>query len=152
MEATLLPNGIKIENDDAIVSFENAQVQLSDLLVDFPGEYEHKGISLEVKEFGDLLVYIAHIDGWAVAYLSVDELPNEAQEFFQDIDILIVPASKKGRELTEKLSVRMVIPYGESIAEFVGFLNKEKQPVKKAKIKDSDLQGEDTEVVYLIAA
>lgn len=143
-------------------------------VVSGPGEYEIQGVT--VKGFasksqygGDHLntVYFATLEGMNLCFLGalgIPDLPQEAKQELDDIDVLFVPIGgggvldyAEGYKLAVKLEPKLVIPmhYGEigtkdALTSFLKEAGAEgTKPEEKLTIKKKDLEGKEVEVVVL---
>ncbi len=140
-----------------------------------PGEYEIKEIT--VKGFGSKssygggerlnTIYFVTLEGMNLCFLGAlgtADLPQEAKQELDDVDILFVPIGGSGvldhaeaYKLAVKLEPRIVIPmhYGElgtkdSLKHFLKEAGAEStKPVDKLTLKKKDLEGKEAEVVVL---
>lgn len=140
-----------------------------------PGEYEIKEIT--VKGFasksnyggGEHLntIYFVTLEGMNLCFLGAlgsADLPLEAKQELDDVDILFVPVGGSGvldhaeaYKLAVKLEPRIVIPmhYGEigskdALKLFLKEAGAEgTKPVDKLTLKKKDLEGKEVEVVVL---
>lgn len=142
-----------------------------------PGEYEVQGIFIkgfgsESKYGGEALyntIYFLTLDGIKMCFLgalSKPELPNEALESAEDIDILFVPIGGDGvldaaqaGKLSVSLEPRLIIPMhfdsvgkDGSLKAFLKEVGKEGVKAEdKLTIKKKDLEGKEGEVCVLSA-
>ena len=151
-------------------------------VVSGPGEYEIKEIT--VKGFasksnyggGDLpageaghlnTIYFVTLEGMNLCFLGAlgnPDLPQEAKQELDDVDILFVPVGGDGvldhaesYKLAVKLEPRVVIPmhYGElgnkdALKNFLKEAGAEgTKPVDKLTLKKKDLEGKEVEVIVL---
>jgi len=146
-------------------------------IVDGPGAYEIKGISIEgfstVSRYGAThainTVYLVTLEGMTLCYLGAlgeASLPQEAKEAIDDIDILFVPVGGAGvlspleaHKLAVSLEPHVVIPIhhhdvGDKNALAL-FLKEEGEkngiPVDKLTIKKKDLEGREGDIIVLAA-
>jgi len=139
-----------------------------------PGEYEIKGVFIkglasESNYDGEKrinTIYTVALEGMNICYLgAVDqaELPKEAEEAIEDVDILFVPIGGAGvldaaqaYKLAVSISPKIIIPihYGdiggkEALKTFLKEAGDNPKPEAKLTIKKKDLEGKDADVVVL---
>ncbi len=140
-----------------------------------PGEYEIKDVF--IKGFGSETqyggekkintVYTVQLEGMNLCFLgalSTKDLPTEADEEIEKIDILFVPVGSAAGILTPsdayklavKLGPKLVIPVaGDDTTALKAFLKEAgedaQKPQDKLTIKRKDLDGKDVDVVVLEA-
>lgn len=156
---------------------ENASFgERAPFVIQGPGEYEVRGVvvhgfaSPSAYGGGTALntIYSVTLEGMNLAFLGAlgGELPHDAKEELDDIDILFVPIGGEGvlehtaaYKLAVQLGPRVVIPmhYGEVGAKdaLKAFLKEAGAegvaPVDKLTVKKKDLEGKEAEVVVLAA-
>lgn len=144
-------------------------------VVDGPGEYEIAGIfargyqsqSHYGKEKKVNTVYFLKFEGMKLCFLGAldsKELPQEAKEMADDIDILFMPIGGEGvlepsdaHSLAVKLEPKVIIPMhwdGVGIKDALKIYLKEEgsegvKPVDKLTLKKKDLEGKNGEVIVL---
>jgi len=118
--------------------------------VSFPWEYEKSGILLEVKEYEETLFYNFLIDSKHVVFVSKDsfELKEDILNFFWDVDILLIKASKDAIKTFENIEAKVIIPYGDEKDIFLNSLWKHLEAVKNYKQK-AELPFDTSEFVNL---
>ncbi|MEK9177861.1 MAG: MBL fold metallo-hydrolase [Patescibacteria group bacterium] len=143
-----------------------------------PGEYEIKGVFIKgfQSESGYdgeeriNTIYSVTLEGMNICYLgaiNTAELPKEADEAIDDVDILFVPIGGNGvlepakaYKLAVAISPKLIIPihYGEiggnpptggSLKTFLKEAGENPAPVSKLTLKKKDLEGKEVEVVVL---
>jgi len=136
-----------------------------------PGEYEIKGVS--VRGYGTdsnyggeksiNTVYSVLFEGLHLCFLGAlgsAELPQNAKQELDDIDILFVPVGGKGvlehgdaEALAVQLEPKAVIPMHFDAASLKAFLKEAGaegvKPVEKLTIKKKDLEGKEGEIIVL---
>ena len=143
-------------------------------VVSGPGEYEIKDIvirgfasSSDYRRKGRInTIYLVQLEGMTLCHLGAlnSELPHEAKEELDDIDILFLPIGGEGalnasdaHKLAVALEPRIIVPvhYGE-IGEkdaLKKFLKEEGEsdlkPTDKLTVKKKDLEGKEGEIVVL---
>ncbi len=140
-----------------------------------PGEYEIKEVFISgfssPSQYGKKnrlnTIYLVSLEGMNICHLgalSSIELPHEAKEELDDIDILFLPIGGDGvldpaeaHKLAVSLEPRLIVPvhFGE-IGEkgaLQKFLKEEGdeglKPVEKLTVKKKDLEGKEGEIVVL---
>lgn len=125
-------------------------VNIDDLNVVHPWEYEKSGILLEVKKYWDNLFYSFTIDSKHLVIITNDQfqLKEEILSFFWDVDILIITWSKESAKIFENIEARLVIPYWDWKTTFLTTLWQHIEEVDKFKVK-WDFSLDSTEFVNL---
>ena len=139
-----------------------------------PGEYEVggvfiKGFASESGYDGEKrinTIYTVSLEGMNIAFLgaiSTGELPKEADESIDEVDILFVPISGDGvldpaaaYKLAVSIGPKIIIPvnYGDSgdkdaLKKFLKEAGESPKPEPKLTLKKKDLDGKEAEVVVL---
>ncbi len=149
----------------------------SPFVVSGPGEYEVKDVVIRgfpsVSNYGGEerinTIYALSLEGMQIAFLGAQskaEIPSDAQEAFDSIDILFVPiggdgvlSAKDAYKLALSIEPKIVVPMhyggvGEKTA-LQTFLKEAGEssidPVDKLTLKKKDLEGKDTDIVVLKA-
>lgn len=142
--------------------------------VNSPGEYEIKGVFIKgassVSNYGDEkrinTIYSVELEGMNICFLGAldeEELPKEADEAIDNVDILFVPIGGKGvlnPEKAYKLAVsigpKIIIPihYGDmgdkdALKHFLKEAGESPKPETKLTLKKKDLEGKDAAVMLL---
>lgn len=139
-----------------------------------PGEYEVKGVF--IKGFGSEsnydgekrinTIYSVALEGMNICFLgalSQEELPKDADEGVDGIDILFVPIggegvldASKAYKLAVALEPKIIIPmhFGDignkdSLKIFLKEAGENPKPEPKLTLKKKDLEGKDAEVIIL---
>ncbi|HTK33138.1 MAG TPA: MBL fold metallo-hydrolase [Candidatus Paceibacterota bacterium] len=139
-----------------------------------PGEYEVKGVF--IKGFGSEsnydgekrinTIYSVALEGMNICFLGgidQEELPKDADEAIDGIDILFVPIggqgvldASKAYKLAVALEPKIIIPmhFGDigdkdSLKIFLKEAGENPKPEPKLTLKKKDLEGKDAEVVVL---
>ena len=139
-----------------------------------PGEYEVKGVF--IKGFGSEsgydgekrinTIYTVSLEGMNIAFLgaiNTAELPKEADESIDEVDILFVPISGDGvldpataYKLAVSIGPKIIIPvnYGDSgdkdaLKKFLKEAGENPKAEPKLTLKRKDLDGKEAEVVVL---
>jgi hypothetical protein len=139
-----------------------------------PGEYEVKGVFIKglASESGYdgekriNTMYTVALEGMNICYLGAvnqTELPKEADEAIDEVDILFVPIGGQGvldpaaaYKLAVSISPKIIIPmhFGDlgskdALKAFLKEAGESPKPVNKLTLKKKDLEGKDAEVVVL---
>ncbi len=131
----------------------------SGFVVNGPGEYEIKGVS--VKGFtssgeGGMIntIYVVDFEGVNLCFLGKlkeSDLPPETLEQLEEIDILFAPISQN--KLAVSLEPSIIIPTGftsESLKKFLKDAGEDSaETLDKLVIKKKDLEGREGDVVVL---
>lgn len=182
--------GTKFGSDIVFVSLQDPDMNGSDqagfgdkqpFVIEGPGEYEVKDVV--VKGFASEsnyrkpkrlnTIYFATLEGMNLCFLgalSTGDLPQDAKQEIEDIDILFVPIGGDGvldageaAKLAVKLEPHIVIPMhystsagdiGEkdALKHFIKEAGEEgTKPIEKLTLKKKDLEGKEGEVVVLSA-
>jgi len=140
-----------------------------------PGEYDVKGVT--VRGFGSIAtydgktsvntIYSVSLDGFSLCFLgalSAEDLPQEAKQEIDDIDVLFLPIGGEGvlnyataYKLAVKLGPKLIIPihYGsvgqkDALKLFLKEAGAEDiKPVDRLTIKRKDVEGKEAEIVVL---
>lgn len=139
-----------------------------------PGEYEVRGVFIkgfasESNYDGDKrinTIYAVTLEGMNICFLgalSSPELPTEADEAIDGVDILFVPIGGEGvldpakaYKLAVAMEPKIIIPvhYGdiggkEALKVFLKEAGESPKPEAKLTLKKKDLDGKDADVVVL---
>ncbi|OHA16715.1 MAG: hypothetical protein A3C79_00015 [Candidatus Taylorbacteria bacterium RIFCSPHIGHO2_02_FULL_45_28] len=139
-----------------------------------PGEYEVKGIFIKgfASESGYdgekriNTIYTVALEGMNICFLgalNTSELPKEADEGIDAVDILFVPISgdgvldpAKAYKLAVSIGPKIIIPvnYGDSgdkdaLKKFLKEAGENPKPEPKLTLKKKDLEGKEADVVVL---
>lgn len=119
------------------LNMSNFEVQINDLNVSYPWEYEKSWILLEVKEYSNILFYSFTIE-WKHLFIIVDDkfdIKEEILSFFWDVDILIIIWSKESAKIFENIEARIVIPFWEGKTIFLNTLGQHIEEIDSYKLK-----------------
>lgn len=143
-----------------------------------PGEYEIRDIAVkgfasqsDYKRKGRTnTIYFVQLEGMNLCFLgalSTPDLPQEAKQELEDVDILFAPIgggdvldAADAYKLAVKLEPHVVIPmhYGEmeggkesALKAFLKESGEDAKPVDKLTLKKKDLDGKEAEIVVLSA-
>ena len=139
-----------------------------------PGEYEIKGIFIkglasESNYDGEKhinTIYTVTLEGMNICFLgAIDqaELPKEAEEAIDGVDVLFVPIggagvldAAKAYKLAVSIGPKLIIPihYGDiggkdALKAFLKEAGENPKPEAKLTLKKKDLEGKDADVVVL---
>lgn len=139
-----------------------------------PGEYEVKGVFIKGMASRSAYggeerintIYSVELEGMNICFLGAineEELPREADEAIDDVDILFVPIGAEGvlnPEKAYKLAVsigpKIIIPihHGDmgqkdALKVFLKEAGESPKPESKLTLKKKDLDGKEAEVVLL---
>jgi L-ascorbate metabolism protein UlaG (beta-lactamase superfamily) len=143
-------------------------------VVSGPGEYEIKGVFVkghasESNYGGEKrinTIYTVELEGMNICFLGAmdqAELPKEADEAIDDVDILFVPVggdgvlnAEKAYKLAVSIGPKIIIPihYGDiggkdALKAFLKEAGESPKPEAKLTLKKKDLEGKDADVVLL---
>jgi len=137
---------IVLSGEKKEIVFENWEIIVDSLKINFPGEYEKSWIMIHVIEKNDKLIYQLKFLDKNIWYISFDELEidEEVSNFFWDIDILIMKWSKQSVKIFENLETKNIVPYGEQKDIFFSTLWQTIEPVASQKIKEAIWENEVT--------
>ena len=146
-------------------------------VVNGPGEYEVKGVFIkgfqsESNYDGEKrinTIYTVALEGMNICFLGAidqSELPKEADEAIDGVDILFVPIggagvldAAKAYKLAVSMSPKLIIPihYGEmgskdALKTFLKEAGENPKPEPKLTLKKKDLEGKEAEVAVLEVA
>ncbi len=166
-------------NNKAAVGAGPASPAGGPFLIEGPGEYEIKGVSVQGipafhdnsqgKERGKMTIYTIGAEEMRLCHLGdlgQKELTDEQVEEIGEIDILFAPVgghpldAKAASEIISQIEPRIVIPMhynlpgvkpeNETVEKFLKVMGVEKtEPQEKLTIKQKDLPEEETKVVVL---
>jgi len=139
-----------------------------------PGEYEVKGVFIKgfASESGYdgekriNTIYTVSLEGMNICFLgaiNTPELPKEADEAIDGVDILFVPISgdgvldpAKAYKLAVSIGPKIIIPvnYGDvgdkdALKKFLKEAGESPKPEPKLTLKKKDLEGKEADVVIL---
>lgn len=142
--------------------------------VNSPGEYEVKGVFIKghASESGYggekriNTIYTVELEGMNICFLGAinqSELPTEADEAIDDVDILFVPIggdgvldAAKAYKLAVSIGPKIIIPihYGDmgnrdALKTFLKEAGESPKPEAKLTLKKKDLEGKEADVLLL---
>lgn len=164
---------VSVNHPDFNGSDQNAHGDREPFVINGPGEYEVKEVfikgfpSKSHYDKGDYIntIYFAELEGIKMCFLgAIDtiDMPTEAQESLDQIDILFIPVGSSGvlspseaAKLSARIEPRIIIPMVHDEKVLKKFLdeagNDSQKPVDKLTIKKKDLVGREGDVVVLKA-
>lgn len=163
---------LSLGDELGIKNGEVAPVDGDPKVLDWPGEFEVAGVSIESfpTDTNEGLIFMFYIDGIRVCHLSslAHEISDELVERIGDIDVLLLPVGggdvldgKAAQKVLEALEPRVVIPMYHAAAdsklnidlptEFLKAMGKtELDPVDKYVAKGRSALPEETMEVVLL--
>jgi len=139
-----------------------------------PGEYEIKGVFIKgfqsESQYGGEkrinTIYTVSLEGMSICFLgalNTGELPKEAEEAIDEVDILFVPIGGEGvldparaYKLAVAMEPKIIIPIHngdlgvkDSLKTFLKEAGENPNPVDKLTLKKKDLEGKEADVVIL---
>ena len=142
---------IEIHSGDANIVLNDTGVVIDDYVMDFPGEYERRGVFVEIREADAHLLYIVTIESKTLIYLA-NGTTTESLESLRDLnnkDMIIFPASETLWKTVETWEASVVVIYGPHTAEFLTKLGQTLEIADAASVKTSDFESEVTRFVAL---
>ena len=143
------------------VNLSRDGIQVEDFKVVSPGEYEHKGVSIQGvdPDEGNGTIYLCTIEDMTLLYpaLLKEKISEEAAKEIGDVDILFVPLGeeeslkvKEAQKLISDIDPRVVIPMLYSdISEFKTAEGIADSEIDVLKIKKIDLPQEERKFYIL---
>lgn len=140
---------------------DSSKIEGVDKVIDWPGEYEVKGVPITAISASNTLIFYFHVDGVKFCHLGdLDSVPSS--EVFQeigDIDVLMIKIgegssidSKKAMEIIENIEPKVLIPMGadfEAALKGIGADKVETQDKFEIKSGGSDLPVDHMKYVVL---
>mgnify|MGYP001556170599 FL=1 len=139
-----------------------------------PGEYEIKGVFIkglasESNYGGEKLIntiYTVTLEGMNICYLGAlnqAELPKEAEEAIDDVDVLFIPIGGEGvlepaaaYKLAVSMGPKIIIPIHwegvgskDALKMFLKEAGESAKPESKLTLKKKDLEGKEADVVVI---
>lgn len=161
---------VSVKHSDFNGVDQNVHRDREPFVINGPGEYEVKEVVIkgfpstshyDGKEYINT-IYFVELEGMKICFLgAIDtiDLPDDAKEALDEVDILFVPVGEKGvlsasdaAKIAARLEARIVIPMAHDDVSLKKFIKDEgdgTKPVDKLTIKRSDLAGKGGEVVTL---
>ena len=144
-------NHIEIHSGDANFILNPESVVIDDYVMDFPGEFERRGVFVEIRESGPGLLFVITLEGKTLIYLPEGTV-SESLEILRDVnnkDMVIFPASESLWKTVETWEASVVVPFGEKAAEFLTKLGQIVEASDTASVKTADLEAETTRFIAL---
>ena len=144
-------NHIEIHSGDANFVLNPESIVIDDYIMDFPGEFERRGVFVEIRESGSNLLYIVTVEWKTLIYLP-DGTSAESLESLRDLnnkDMVIFPVSETLWKTIETWEASVVVPYGTKVANFLTKLGQTTEATDTANVKASDFESEVTRFVAL---
>lgn len=142
---------LEITSGEANIVLSGPSVVIGDYVMDFPGEYERRGVFVEIREAGPSLLFILTIEGKTLIYLP-EGTTAESLETLRDLnnkDMVIMPASEPLWKTVETWEASVVVPVGNKAAAFLGKLGQTVEATTSTSVKASDFESETTRFVAL---
>jgi hypothetical protein len=144
-------NHIEIHSGEANFVLNPESVVIDDYVMDFPGEFERRGVFVEIRESGLSLLYVITLEGKTLIYLP-EGTTSESLEVVRDVnnkDMVIFPASESLWKTVETWEASVVVPFGAKSAEFLAKLGQTVEASDSASVKTADLEAETTRFIAL---
>jgi|GEM_PF-1096760 len=142
---------IEIHSGDANFVLNDKSVVIDDYVMDFPGEFERRGVFVEIRESNSNLLYIVTVEGKTLIYLP-EGTSSESLEVLRDLnnkDMVIFPASESLWKVVETWEASVVVPFGDKAAEFLSKLGQTVEKSDSASVKVTDFESEVTRFIAL---
>lgn len=142
---------IEIHSGDANIILNPESVVIDDYVMDFPGEYERRGVFVEIRESGSNLLYILTIEGKTLIYLP-EGTSAESLESLRDLnnkDMVIFPANESLWKTVETWEASVVAPFGAKADQFLSKLGQTVEKSDSANVKATDFESEVTRFIAL---
>lgn len=151
----------EIKTSDAKVSLSQAGVDIEGFIINTPGEYERRGVSVQgiMLDGLDKPIYIIHTEEMSLCYPDGlnHELDEETEKLIGDIDILFVPLGESGsmplkmaQKFISDIDPRVVIPMLYSdIEQFKSAEGIKDGEIDQLKIKKAELPAEERKFFIL---
>lgn len=144
-------NHIEIHSGEANFVLNDKSVVIDDYVMDFPGEFERRGVFVEIREVGSNLLYVITLEGKTLIYLP-EGTTAEGLDKLRDVnnkDMVIFPASDALWKTVETWEASVVVPFGAKVGDFLTKLGQVVEVSDSASVKTSDLESETTRFVAL---
>jgi len=141
---------IEIHSGAANIILKDTSVVIDDYVMDFPGEFERRGVFVEIRESGSLL-FVLTIEGKTLIYLP-EGTSAESLEALRDLnnkDMVIFPANETLWKTVETWEASVIAPFGTKAGEFLSKLGQTVEKSDAASIKATDFESEVTRFVAL---
>ena len=144
-------NHIEIHSGEANFVLNPESVVIDDYVMDFPGEFERRGVFVEIRESNKSLLYVITLEGKTLIYLP-EGTSSEGLDALRDVnnkDMVIFPASESLWKTVETWEASVVVPFGAKSAEFLAKLGQAVEVSDSASVKTADLEAETTKFIAL---
>lgn len=142
---------ITLQSGDTKVLLSGPCTTIDEYVVDFPGEFERRGVFIEVRETNSHLIFILTIEGRTVIYLP-EGTTAESLESLRDLnnkDVVIFPANETLWKTVESWEASVVTPYGSKANAFLTKLGQAPESLGSGFIKATDFESEVTRFIAL---
>jgi len=142
---------IEIHSGEANLVLNPESVVIDDYVMDFPGEFERRGVFVEIRESGSNLLYVLTVEGKTIIYLP-EGTTIESLEALRDLnnkDMVIFPASDSLWKTVETWETSVAVPFGTKSGEFLTKLGQTIEKSDSASVKTSDFENEVTRFIAL---
>lgn len=146
-----------LKNSQLVVVSEKKEILLGDSVfldsmeLSMPGEYEKSQMTAHVKKCGEGYMYLFHIEGRRVGYISVLEwvTPEWALEIIGDLDVLVVPPTHALLSLIESVAPSIAITYFVEESPLGAAHASVFEGMKKYVLKEADMSADATKHIIL---
>lgn len=142
---------IEIHSGEANFVLNPESVVIDGYVMDFPGEFERRGVFVEIRESGKDLLYVITVEGKTLIYLP-EGTSAESLEALRDLnnkDMVIFPANESLWKTVETWEASVVAPFGAKGSEFLTKLGQAAEMSNSASVKTSDFESEVTRFIAL---
>lgn len=154
MEIVYLGNtSFKVKGKNTTVNLdENITIVESEKVIDGPGEYEIKGVSIIGVDAKETTIYRIDIDGLTLLHLGNLEkklTDNQIKEI-GEVDIAFIPVNSELENNTRAVSPSIIIPSNyEGQDDVISKLGVNIEKLPKFAIKAGELVTEDQKIIIL---
>lgn len=141
---------IEIHSGAANIVLKDTSVVIDDYIMDFPGEFERRGVFVEIRESGSPL-FVLTIEGKTLIYLP-EGTSAESLEALRDLnnkDMVIFPANETLWKTVETWEASVIAPFGAKAGEFLSKLGQTVEKSDAASVKATDFESEVTRFIAL---
>lgn len=154
MEITYLGDtSFRIKGKNATVTVgDNITISESEKVINAPGEYEIKGVSIIGVDAKETTLYRIDLDGLTLFYAgNLEKKLTEGQlKEIGEVDIAFIPANSEFVNITQAVGPTVVIPSNyEGQDEVIGKLGISAEKLPKFSIKAGELVTEDQKLIIL---
>ena len=142
---------IEIHSGEANFILNDKSVVIDGYVMDFPGEFERRGVFVEIRESGSDLLYVITVEGKTLIYLP-EGTSSESLEALLDLnnkDMVIFPASESLWKVVETWEASVAVPFGSKATEFLAKLGQTVEKSSTASVKATDFESEVTRFIAL---